>query len=680
MNPNDRYIGRVFDGRYRIISRLGTGGMAAVYLAEDAELGRRVAIKILDDRHANDPAFLERFRREAQSAAGLSHPNVVAIYDRGEAEGTSYIAMEYLEGPTLKDLIVRQGPLPVPVAIDYARQILAAVGFAHRNGIVHRDIKPHNVLVGEDGRCKVTDFGIARSGASEMTEVGSIVGTAQYLSPEQARGGPISPASDLYSVGVVLYEMLTGKVPFAGEQPLEIAMKHLNGVPDAPSAHRRGVPRELDAIILRSLAKSPADRYRSAEAFDAELAGFSRGAAPSGETEAAATALLSGSTSALSAPTAIVPPEEAAKVTQAGGAYYGYGDRKGRRGKRRRKRAWPWFIGLLVLVAVGAAAYFGYTKIQDRINENAPATVPFVAGLREEQATEKISQANLTADVRRVADQKVPATYVISQDPPAGEKVPKGNSVRIRVSTGLPKATVPDVKGLKESDAIAALQQARVQVQVFEIQSDKPAGRVMAQDPKGGTKVEQGTKVRINVSRGPKPVPVPSVSGLSYSDASKVLQDDGFVVGRTDVDSNEPAETVIGSLPNEGTTLRPGQRVTLLVSKGPQSVQVPDVNGLDRADALVTLKTAGLDAIVITQETEDPTEDGVVLQQVPVALEQAVPGGVVTITVGKLVAPATTEATTTDGAVTDPLATDTTGLGTTTAPGATTVPGTTTTG
>lgn len=661
MNANDRYIGRVFDGRYRIISRLGQGGMAAVYLAEDRELGRRVAIKILDDRHANDKAFVERFRREAQSAAGLTHPNIVAVYDRGEAEGTSYIAMEYLDGPTLKELIQKQGPLPIPVAVDYARQILAAVGFAHRNGIVHRDIKPHNVLVGEDGRCKVTDFGIARSGASEMTEVGSIVGTAQYLSPEQARGGPISPASDLYSVGVVLYEMLTGQVPFAGEQPLEIAMKHLSGVPTPPSAHRRGVPRELDQIVLRALAKTPADRYRSAEAFDAELAGFARGSAPSGETEAAATALLSGATSALPSDTAIVPPDQAAKVTKAGGAYYGYsGDRKGRR--KRRRRVWPWLLGILLLGVIGAAAYFGYVKIQDRINQNSPATVPFVEGLREQQASEKITEAKLTPDVARVADQKVPATYVISQDPPAGEKITKGNTVRIRVSTGLPKAVVPDVKGLKESDAIAALKAARVQPLVFEIESNKPAGRVMAQDPKAGLKVEQGTKVRINVSRGPKPVAVPSVAGLTFADAQKVLQDDGFVVGRTDVDSNEVQGNVVGSLPNEGTTLRPGQRVTLLVSKGPQAVSVPDVNGLDRADALVTLKTAGLDPIVVTQDTQDPTEDGVVLQQVPNALEQVQPGAVVTITVGRLLQPVTTDTTATDttgAGITDTTATTT---------------------
>lgn len=642
MNANDRYIGREFDSRYTILSRLGSGGMAAVYLAEDRELGRRVAIKILDDRHANDAGFVERFRREAQNAASLSHPNIVAIYDRGEAEGTSYIAMEYLEGPTLKDLIVKQGPLPIPLAVDYVRQILAAVGFAHRNGVVHRDIKPHNVLVGEDGRCRVADFGIARSGASEMTEVGSIVGTAQYLSPEQARGGPIGPASDLYSVGVVLYELLTGTVPFAGEQALEIAMKHLSGVPAAPSTHRRGIPRELDVIVLRALSKSPVERYRSAEAFDAELAGFSRGSAPSGETEAAATSLLSGSTTAVHSDTAIVPPDQAGKVTKAGGAYYGY-QPPGRR--RKRRRVWPWFLALLLLVGVGAAAYFGYVKIQDRINENSPRTVPFVEGLREEQAVVKLQEAQLTPDITRSADQKVPATYVISQDPPPGEKITKGNSVRIRVSTGIPKALVPDVKGLREGDAVTALRNARLQPIVFAIQSAKPKGRVMAQDPKAGKRVEQGTRVRINVSLGPKPVAVPELGGLTADQAEERLRQAGFSVVRTDVDSTAPAGNVVGTLGPTGSQvaagqqLAPGARVTLLVSKGPQGVQVADVTGLDRADALVTLKSAGFIAIEVKQETTDPSEDGVVLQQVPAGLELVQPGTVVTITVGELLVP-----------------------------------------
>ena len=279
MAVSDTLIGTVFDGRYRIIRKLGAGGMADVYLAEDQELGRQVAIKILNDRHAVDDSFIERFRREAKNAAGLSHPNIVSIYDRGEAEGTYYIAMEFLDGRSLKELIVGRGPAPIKVAIDYARNILAALAAAHKQGIVHRDIKPHNVLIGAEGRLKVTDFGIARSGASQMTEVGSIIGTAQYLSPEQARGAPVDQTSDLYSVGVVLYEMLTGQVPFTGDTPLEIAMKHLSEVPKPPSELRPEVSHDLDSVVLRALAKDPSERYQSAEEMDADLAPRGRGAA-----------------------------------------------------------------------------------------------------------------------------------------------------------------------------------------------------------------------------------------------------------------------------------------------------------------------------------------------------------------------------------------------------------------
>src|SRR5437867_8460792 len=279
MAVSDTLINTLFDGRYRILRKLGTGGMANVYLAEDEVLGRRVAIKILNDRHAGDDQFVERFRREAKNAASLSHPNIVSIYDRGEAEGSYYIAMEYLDGRTLKERLVRNGPPPIPIAIDYARQVLAAIGFAHRNGIVHRDIKPHNVVVGRDGRLKVTDFGIARSGASQMTEAGSIIGTAQYLSPEQARGANVDTTSDLYSMGVVLYELLTGEVPFSGDAAVEIAMKHLSQVPKPPSELRPEIPHDLDSVVLRALAKDPADRYQSAEQMDADLARVGKGLA-----------------------------------------------------------------------------------------------------------------------------------------------------------------------------------------------------------------------------------------------------------------------------------------------------------------------------------------------------------------------------------------------------------------
>src|SRR5215831_445201 len=281
MAVSDTLLNTLFDGRYRIVRKLGTGGMANVYLAEDEVLGRRVAIKILNDRHAGDDQFVERFRREAKNAASLSHPNIVSIYDRGEAEGTYYIAMEYLDGRSLKELIVARGPAPVNVAVDYTRQILQALRFAHRHGIVHRDIKPHNVLVDAEGRVKVTDFGIARAGTSQMTEAGSIVGTAQYLSPEQARGSAVDQRSDVYSLGIVLYELLTGAVPFNGDTPVEIAMKHLSSVPEPPSAKRPDIPHDLDLIVMRALAKDPDDRYQSAEEMDADLERFGRGAAVS---------------------------------------------------------------------------------------------------------------------------------------------------------------------------------------------------------------------------------------------------------------------------------------------------------------------------------------------------------------------------------------------------------------
>src|SRR6185436_18564329 len=265
MAVSDTLINTLFDGRYRILRKLGTGGMANVYLAEDEVLGRRVAIKILNDRHAGDEQFVERFRREAKNAAGLSHPNTVSIYDRGEAEGTYYIAMEYLSGKSLKELILERGPAPVSVAVDYARQILAALRFAHRNGLVHRDIKPHNVLVDGEGHLKVTDFGIARAGASQMTEEGSIIGTAQYLSPEQARGTQVDQTSDLYSLGIVLYELLTGTLPYTGDTPVEIAMKHLSATPEPVSAKRPDVPGSMDNVVLRALAKDPSQRYQNAD-------------------------------------------------------------------------------------------------------------------------------------------------------------------------------------------------------------------------------------------------------------------------------------------------------------------------------------------------------------------------------------------------------------------------------
>src|SRR5436190_21939052 len=348
MAASDTLIDQVFDGRYRVVRKLGTGGMANVYLAEDQELGRSVAIKMLDERHSQDEQSVERFRREAKNAAGLSHPNIVSIYDRGQAEGTYYIAMEYLEGRTLKELLVTRRPTPIAVAIDYARQILSALGFAHRHGIVHRDIKPHNVVVAPDGRLKVTDFGIARSGTSQMTETGSIIGTAQYLSPEQAKGAPVTPASDIYSVGIVLYEMLTGSVPFTGDTPLEIAMKHLSATPMPPSEIRHDVPHELDSIVLRALAKNPEDRYQGSDEMDADLARAARGQAVAPETEEAATQVLRGAGAVTQATEVIRRPVGAPGQPPVYGpptGFYEYDE------PVRRRSVWPWLLAVVVVAA-----------------------------------------------------------------------------------------------------------------------------------------------------------------------------------------------------------------------------------------------------------------------------------------------------------------------------------------
>ncbi|MGO9909162.1 MAG: protein kinase domain-containing protein, partial [Solirubrobacteraceae bacterium] len=257
--------GTMVDDRYRIVSRLGAGGMADVFLAEDEQLGRKVALKLLYQRFAEDPGFVERFRREAQSAAGLQHPNVVSVYDRGSYDGTYYIAMEYLPGRSLKQLIRAEAPLDPIRAIDITLQILRAARFAHRRGVIHRDLKPHNVIVDDQDNAKVTDFGIARAGASDMTETGSIMGTAQYLSPEQAQGFAVSDASDLYSVGVILYELLTGAVPFEGESAVAIAFKQVSAAPRPPSELNPAIPPSLDAVVMRALAKDPAHRYANAD-------------------------------------------------------------------------------------------------------------------------------------------------------------------------------------------------------------------------------------------------------------------------------------------------------------------------------------------------------------------------------------------------------------------------------
>jgi beta-lactam-binding protein with PASTA domain len=595
-------------------------------------LGRRVAIKILNDRHAGDEQFVERFRREAKNAASLSHPNIVSIYDRGEAEGTYYIAMENLDGRSLKELIVARGPAPVNVAIDYARQILSAVRFAHRHGIVHRDIKPHNVLVDGEGRLKVTDFGIARAGVSQMTEAGSIIGTAQYLSPEQAKGAPVDQTSDLYSVGVVLYELLTGVVPFNGDTPVEIAMKHLSTPPEPPSTKRAEIPRELDLVVLRALAKDSEDRYQSAEEMDADLARVARGASVSPATEEAATAIISRPPS--TAVTAITPPRTREPVPYAPpAAYYDYDE-------PRRRAVWPWFVALLFVAAAIVGGYFLYDQVQTQLS-NSKVAVENYRDLREINAVKKIRDRGLRAQVVRQYNATVDETYVFKQDPQPGERIEKGNYVTIFSSLGPPKTEVPSVVGEQLEAAIRDLQNKNLKWKTVQIDSNNPQGEVVSQRPTAGASVQQGSPVTLRVSKGPQPVAVPNVIGSTFESANSALLAKGFAIARTDVKSDQPKDTVIGMDPGPGTFQPPGTKINLTVSKGPSTSTVPDVTSLSQSDAQAQLKASGFNVHIVSQPVTDPTQDGIVQTQDPPGGSKATPGSTVTIAVGKFTAPTT---------------------------------------
>jgi eukaryotic-like serine/threonine-protein kinase len=638
MAVTDTLINTLFDERYRILRKLGAGGMANVYLAEDEDLGRRVAIKILNDRYNNDELFVERFRREAKSAAGLSHPNIVSIYDRGEAEGTYYIAMEVIEGRSLKELILTRGPLPIGQAIAYTLEVLEALRFAHRHGIIHRDVKPHNILIGE--RLKVTDFGIARAGASQMTEAGSIMGTAQYLSPEQARGAPVTASSDLYSIGIVLYEMLTGKVPFTGDSAIEIAMKHLNELPKPPSKIRPEIPEELDQVVLRALSKAPEARYQTAEEFAEDLHRVEAGLPVSPETSEAATALLTAPIAAMGGTTEVLPDEatRVASVRPAGSVgpppyppAYMYDEPP-----PKRRRWAPWLLVLLLLAAAGFAGWYVFTKIQDQLAASEPISVPNVVGIREELAVVKLEEAGFVVNTERSASRDVRQGIVMDQRPDGGSRLQEGDEVTIIVSTGVPKTTVPKVVGMDYADAVDALNDAHLDVRKREVFSNKREGRVVTQDPPAGEVVDEGTTVVLEVSKGLETVAVPDVLNQTEASARSELDAAGFAVQVIEAASDTAPEGFVSAQsPDPGTEAAKGATVTITVSTGPATAPVPNVVGQQSEAAEDDLQDAGFQVNVETVPVTDPTQDNVVQDQDPDGGSQATSGSTVTIFVGE---------------------------------------------
>ncbi len=642
--------GTVVDGRYKVISRLGSGGMADVYLAEDQQLGRKLALKLLHRRFAEDPGFVERFRREAQSAAGLQHPNVVSVYDRGAYDGTYYIAMEYLPGQSLKQLIRQEAPIDPVRAIDITIQILKASRFAHRRGVIHRDLKPHNVIVDDTGHAKVTDFGIARAGASDMTETGSIMGTAQYLSPEQAQGHAVSAHSDLYSIGVVLYELVTGRVPFDAEAAVTIALKHVSESPPPPSAINPKVPPELEQVVLWALNKNPADRPVDADQFVAvlEQARAAIIARQRGQrtTSFAALAGVGAPAGVGAAALAAGPPAEAPAPEEA--IYNGDGTGSSTEppypAQRRRRRRWPWLAALAVLLlAGGAAAAYVLTRPVTKV-------VPTVVLENVSTAQTRIQNAGLNSALTYLTDSH-PAGTVIRQDPLGGAKAKEGSTVTLTVSQGPGNTTVPPVYGLSKQAAESAMATAHLKVTGLQSQASQAIsdGDAIGTDPQAGTQYPVGGGVTLILSSGAPLDTVPDVTNLTEADAKSTLENKGFTVDTSRQPSSAvPAGSVIRQNPTGGSSEPSGSIVTIVVATTPPptTVGVPDVSGQSEAAATNTLTSAGLQITVQTQSTNQQSKDGTVLSQSPAAGTSVKKGSTVTVVVGKFNQTTTTSSST----------------------------------
>jgi serine/threonine-protein kinase len=651
----------IIDGRYRVVSRLGSGGMADVYLAEDQLLGRSLAVKVLHHHFAEDQEFVERFRREASSAAGLSHPNIVGIFDRGEWDGTYYIAMEYVPGRSLKELVREQGPLEPVVAIDIVTQILQAARFAHARGVIHRDLKPHNVILDEEGRARVTDFGIAQAGASDMTMTGSIMGTAQYLSPEQAQGHAVSATSDLYAVGVVLYELLTGAVPFDGDTAVAIAFKHVSARPSAPSVANPAVPSVLDEIVLRALAKDPTARYASAEEFIAALR-TAREQLPAG----AATAIFATHTPAAGAPgtaTRVVPAgttlstevPPAALLLPADGGLLGVtppedGDEQAAKKRRNLRLA-------LAGVAVAAIIALALVLALTRPSSGGQVTVPSVAGQSEAVAVAALRHAGLVPVPELTASTTVADGVVISETPAAGSVVEKGTRVTLAVSTGPGSTPLPNVAGLTAAQATTKLKEAGFKPTTEKQASDSvTSGRVISTNPSAGTEAQAGSSVTVLVSSGPAQTTVPDVIGQSRASAEATLTNAKLAAGviTRQTSTEQSPGTVLEQSPAAGSSLPDGGTVSLTVAQAPTETAVPDVVGQDEAQAAATLGRAGFTPQAVTQTTTEAVRVGTVLRQSPVAGHKARKGATVTIAVGAL-GPQTTPTTTTPSTPATPI-------------------------
>jgi serine/threonine-protein kinase len=620
----------IFNGRYELHHRLGRGGMAEVYLARDQLLDRPVAVKVLFPALATDAGFVERFRREAQSAANLQHPNIVSVFDWGEANGTYFIVMEYVEGHTLAETIRAEGRLHPDRAAEITSEIAGALGFAHRNGVVHRDVKPGNVLITTDGSVKVADFGIARAlsdtSDQNLTKTGSVMGTATYFSPEQARGAAVDPRSDLYSLGCVLYELTTGHPPFAGESAMAIAYKHVQENPVMPRQIDPALPETLEAITLKCLAKNPDNRYPSAKDLRADLRRYLDGARILAEpvlappVDAGATGLM--------APTAY----GTAMGDQAGwdDGYDEYDDYYDDEDEPKRSK---WFLAaLVVLLLILAGLLFFLATSVGKGGGTTQVDVPDVVGRTAEEATTRLTGEGFEVETVTEASEE-PENQVIAQSPEGGQEADEGATVTITVSGGPDVVPVPDVVGKTQEEADQILRDADFVVVIEQVEvEDVEPGTVAEQAPAAGQEVAPASTVTIKISSGPGTVQVPDVTNRTAEEASGILGEAGFgVQSREEASDQVENGRVIRSEPGAGSAVEPGSQVTIVVSSGRAAVGVPPVVGLTEDNARAQLE--GFDVQVTDQQTFNPNEDGIVASQSPTAGAEAEPGSRVSLVI-----------------------------------------------
>jgi serine/threonine-protein kinase len=641
-------VGQVFSNRYLIERELAHGGMAEVYLAHDQLLDRRVALKALFPEYAREPSFVERFRREAQAAANLNNPNIVAIYDWGNEAGTYFIVMEYVEGQSLRDLIRAEAPVDPTRAADIGAEIAAALAAAHRSGVVHRDVKPGNVVITQSGTVKVTDFGIARAGTSEaLTQTGSVMGTATYFSPEQAQGLPVDGRSDVYSLGVVLYEMTTGVVPYTGDSPVAVAYKHVREEPIKPIERNAAIPADLEQIILTAMAKDPDLRYQTADDLRSDLLRFRRGRPLAAGPVTAVVAEMPTSATAVAAGAGVGAATVAATIANPVAV-----DERGRQvdGPQYKKKRWnPWLVTLLTLLGLTAIVLLILWLTSVLGDEEQKVAVPNVIGKTLDDATAELNDAHLSPKVEQVPNEQVPAGTVFDQDPKSGATVNESSTVTLKVSSGSGPVDIPDVTNQPVDAARQILTDRHLDVVVdpAEPSSTIAKGNVIATDPKAGETVDAGSTVHIIPSAG---ITVPNVLNLPQDDAARTLQDAGFNVQVLTEESDTVAEGLVTRTdPPPNTATSRGATVRMFVSTGSNKVEVPELRGQPLFDAVQALQDRGLKSSTV-EAVSTPGNNGKVIDQNPGGGTRVDPGSTVVLTVG--IAPTTTTAeptTTTTG-------------------------------